>query len=294
MINPYKIEAPALISFSGGRTSGFMLKQIIDAYEGTLPKDIYVVFANTGKEMPQTLDFVKDCADKWDINITWLELDVDYSLEKEKRLFYKQVNYETVSRNGEPFSKLIEYYDKNRSEKNAKKFANSVLLPNPVARFCTDYLKIRALTNFSKKMDLHEYDTVLGLRYDEPKRVSRQNNKDTKKKKSCMPMYEAKHTKHDVHEFWKKNNFDLGLPIIDGESPHGNCDLCFLKSHNKIQNLVRENPKRAEWWANEEKKANNVFRKDRPNYLKYIELTETQQTFDLGFEDDDMDCFCHD
>jgi hypothetical protein len=57
---------------------------------------------------------------------------------------------------------------------------------------------------------------------------------------------------------------------------------------------VRENPKRAEWWANEEKKANNVFRRDRPNYLKYIELTETQQTFDLGFEDDDMDCFCHD
>ena len=87
MINPYKIEPPALISFSGGRTSGFMLKQIIDAYEGVLPKDIYAVFANTGKEMPQTLDFVKDCADKWDIDIIWLELDVDYSLEKKKDYF---------------------------------------------------------------------------------------------------------------------------------------------------------------------------------------------------------------
>jgi 3'-phosphoadenosine 5'-phosphosulfate sulfotransferase (PAPS reductase)/FAD synthetase len=283
-----------LISFSGGRTSGFMLKQIIDAYDGTLPDDIYVVFANTGKEMPQTLDFVKDCADKWEINITWMELDVNYSLKKEKKLFYKEVNYENASRNGEPFSKLIKYYDKNRSEENAEKFSDSILLPNPVARYCTDYLKIRALNFFSKQKGLEEYDTVLGLRYDELRRVSRQKNKDTKKKTSCMPMYEAKHTKQDVHEFWRKNNFDLGLPIINGESPHGNCDLCFLKSHNKIQSLVQENPKRAEWWANEEKKANNVFRKGRPNYLKYIELTETQQTFDLGFEDDDMDCFCHD
>jgi 3'-phosphoadenosine 5'-phosphosulfate sulfotransferase (PAPS reductase)/FAD synthetase len=294
MNNPYKISAPALISFSGGRTSGFMLKNIIDAYNGTLPDNIYVVFANTGKEMPQTLDFVRDCAYHWDIDITWLELDIDYDLKKEKMLFYKKVNYKTASRNGEPFSKLIKYYDKNRSEKNAEKFANSILLPNPVARFCTDYLKIRALKSFSKEKGLEEYDTVLGLRYDELRRVSRQKNKDTKKKKSCMPMYEAKDTKKEVHEFWKKNNFDLDLPIIDGESPHGNCDLCFLKSHNKLQSLIQENPKRAEWWANEEKKANNVFRRGRPNYLKYIELTEKQQTFDLGFEDDDMDCFCHD
>jgi hypothetical protein len=34
--NPYLIEAPALISFSGGRTSGYMLKQIIEAYGGIL------------------------------------------------------------------------------------------------------------------------------------------------------------------------------------------------------------------------------------------------------------------
>jgi len=38
--NPYLIEAPALISFSGGRTSACMLKQIIDAYGGQLPADI--------------------------------------------------------------------------------------------------------------------------------------------------------------------------------------------------------------------------------------------------------------
>jgi len=74
MINPYKIEGPALISFSGGRTSGFMLHNIIQAHGGKLPDDIHVVFANTGKEAPETLDFVNDIAKKWDINIHWLEL----------------------------------------------------------------------------------------------------------------------------------------------------------------------------------------------------------------------------
>ena len=63
-MNPYKIEGPALISFSGGRTSGFMLKKIIDAHGGLLPEDVYVVFANIGKEMRQTLDFVNERPDR--------------------------------------------------------------------------------------------------------------------------------------------------------------------------------------------------------------------------------------
>ena len=43
--NPYRVPRPAVISFSGGRTSGFMLKKILDAYAGRLPGDIAVVFA---------------------------------------------------------------------------------------------------------------------------------------------------------------------------------------------------------------------------------------------------------
>jgi len=64
-MNPYLIEGPAVISFSGGRTSGYMLKHILDAHGGTLPDDIIVSFQNTGKEMPETLDFVRDCGERW-------------------------------------------------------------------------------------------------------------------------------------------------------------------------------------------------------------------------------------
>ncbi len=39
MSNPYRIETPFIVSFSGGATSGFMLRKILDAYEGELPGD---------------------------------------------------------------------------------------------------------------------------------------------------------------------------------------------------------------------------------------------------------------
>jgi 3'-phosphoadenosine 5'-phosphosulfate sulfotransferase (PAPS reductase)/FAD synthetase len=247
--------------------------------------------------MPETLDFVRDCGEHWGVNITWLELDVDYTKPKEEMIFYKEVNYKTASRQGEPFTKLIEHWNTQRdvseSNKEFQKKGMSIL-PNPRARFCTDYLKIRALQDFAKKKNYKQWTNILGLRYDEPKRVGSQKNYQTKNRMSEMPMYDAKDTKHDVHEFWSKHNFDLGLPIINGESPHGNCDLCFLKSHNKILSLVKEEPKKAKWWADTEIKAKNVFRRDRPSYIKYIEITQNQQDMFLDFEDDDMDCFCHD
>ena len=73
MTNPYKIDGPALISFSGGRTSGFMLWHILDAHNGELPPDVYVTFANTGKEREETLRFVFECQSRWGAKIRWLE-----------------------------------------------------------------------------------------------------------------------------------------------------------------------------------------------------------------------------
>ena len=52
------------VSFSGGRSSAMMAKIMIDNY----PKDeLIFTFANTGKEMPETLDFVDACDKAWNL-----------------------------------------------------------------------------------------------------------------------------------------------------------------------------------------------------------------------------------
>src|SRR3990172_6881660 len=98
-MNPYLITEPTCISFSGGRTSAYMLHRILEANKG-LPKEAIVCFANTGKEEEATLKFVKDCSDNWHVPIIWLEYRVD-------KPGFEIVNYETASRSGEPFETLI-------------------------------------------------------------------------------------------------------------------------------------------------------------------------------------------
>jgi 3'-phosphoadenosine 5'-phosphosulfate sulfotransferase (PAPS reductase)/FAD synthetase len=280
-MNPYKIEGPALISFSGGRTSAFMLKQIIDAHGGTLPNDIYVTFANTGKEMPETLDFVQACSEHWDVKVHWLELEMG-----DERPVYrtKEVTYETASRDGKPFEALI---------------GRRSYLPNPVARFCTAELKIRRMKDFMWKMQGYKHwDNVLGLRYDEPKRVSSSRNASERERwGNLMPMYDAKHTVKDVLEFWQKANFDLTLPSIDGQTLAGNCDLCFLKGRKTLTKLIKERPDLTTWWIAQENRIGEgtgaTFRSDRPPYVELLKEAENPVMDDM-FEDDAMSCFCHD
>lgn len=66
MTDPFRIEGPAVISFSGGRTSGYMLRRILDA---GLQRDVHVLFADTGKEFPATNAFVCEVAERWPVLI---------------------------------------------------------------------------------------------------------------------------------------------------------------------------------------------------------------------------------
>lgn len=278
MSNPYKIEGPALISFSGGRTSAFMLWNILQAHGGVLPDDIYVTFANTGKEAPETLDFVHEIEQKWGVKIYWLEL---YFGEERPVYRTKIVDYETASRNGEPFEALLD----------RRKY-----LPNPVTRFCTSELKIKVMSRFMRKLQGYKnWYNVIGLRYDEPRRVA-SALKQYEAWTNITPMNDAKHTVEDVSEFWRKQNFDLKLTNANGKTPAGNCDLCFLKGMDTTISILKERPEMADWWIKQEQKFGEhegaTFRKDRPNYIKLVEISKTQQ--DLFGDDDQMTCFCHD
>lgn len=287
MHNPYQIKDTTIITFSGGRTSGYLLYHILKAHDGKLPKDCYVLFDNTGKEMPETLDFVQRCATEWNVKIHWLEFERNGEIAS-----YKEVDYKTAGRNGEPFERVIDFYT-HRRKQNPEIMGNPALLPNPLARYCTRWMKENCNHLFMKNKGFTAWDMTLGLRYDEPRRVARVKAKNTSNRVHLTPLFDAKVTAEIVNNFWRLNDFDLELPIYNDETPHGNCDLCFLKSNKKLDMLIRENPARADWWIEQEKRTETVFRKSKPSYEETRKMALAQ--VQIPFEDDDLgDCFCHD
>ena len=62
-MNPYALRGMTVVSFSGGRTSAYMLRQVLDNNDDL--SDLVVTFAITGREHPATLEFVRECGERW-------------------------------------------------------------------------------------------------------------------------------------------------------------------------------------------------------------------------------------
>lgn len=232
--NPYRIEGPALISFSGGRTSAYMLHEILRAYDGRLPDDVEVAFANTGKEREETLRFVHECGSRWGVHIHWLEW-------RPLPTRFAVVGFNSAARAGEPFDGLIELRGR---------------LPNPLQRFCSRELKVEPIKAFCRALGWERWTNVIGLRQDEGHRVFKklaENINGGHRWKSAMPLAgrsptdPAGVTKRDVMAFWAQQPFDLQLKPYEG-----NCDLCFLKSEGKLRAIIRDQPGIEAWWVKQE------------------------------------------
>lgn len=247
-MNPYLIEGPALISFSGGRTSAFMLHQIIQAHGGALPKDVHVTFANTGKEREETLRFVHECGSRWGVRIRWLEWQDREGRGTPSADRYAEVGLNSASRAGEPFLALI---------------ARKRYLPNAVTRFCTAELKIDTMKQFMLAQGYTNWTNVVGLRHDEGHRLLKQyarNEAGKERWQSYMPLDKARVAKAAVMAFWLGGNrdprhptlplpqgFDLGLRDYEG-----NCDDCMLKGFDVLAFQERERPNNLDWWIGAE------------------------------------------
>lgn len=285
MTDPFKIVGPTCLSFSGGSTSGYMLRRTLDA---NTPEDLArwlrVAFANTGCEHERTLEFVRDCQANWGVPIEWVEY-------RDTEAGHEVVTFETASRNGEPFEAIVR-------KRN--------YLPNPVTRFCTSELKIRAMHKRLKALGWHEdpdgWDQFIGIRADEWRRVSkiraRGHSTETVKETMCMPLADAGVTYREVDEFWERQPFKLELQRIAGRTLAGNCVFCFLKPAAQILSLMRTEPEYAKPFIRIEtlplasKPSGGVFRKDRPTYAQIKAYSADQA--DLFYDEDPIPCFCGD
>lgn len=291
-MNPFIIDEPFVVSFSGGRTSGLMLYKILEAYGGKMPEHGKVVFCNTGKEREETLRFVERCSLEWGVEITWLEYRwIEFETPKVHQYKngntreirgehqFQVVDYATASRNGEPLEQAIRSHQ---------------FLPNVVTRFCTVDCKIRTAQRYLLSLGWYRWINAIGLRADEPKRVERlrATNRHSNEE-PFAPLDEAGLELSDVQAFWKSQPFDLQL------EPHeGNCDLCFLKGKGKILRILKDKPELADWWIAQEsrglasKPSGARFRNDRPSYKALLAESKQPSLFDQ-LECDELSEACH-
>lgn len=215
-----------IVMCSGGRTSMFLAKYI---KENPKYKNVLFVFLNTGKEKEETLQFVEKCDKEFGLNIIWLEAYIQE--EKGKGTTYKVVDFETASRNGEPFEAMLRKYP----------------LPNNMASNCTRELKQRPIEAYIRE-NLKDYIVyrIVGIRADEEHRKSNTAIKDNILYPLCD---EIRVDQKFIRKWWDNQSFDLQLKDYEG-----NCDLCFKKSLKKRLTIIKENPSVADWWEKMENK----------------------------------------
>jgi len=205
------------ISFSGGRTSAFMTKWMLDNVQDDYNK-IIVVFANTGQENEETLRFVNQCDKQWGFSVVWVEAVVDF--RKNKGVTHHVVDFSSASRKGEPYIEVIKKYG----------------IPNMSYPHCNRDLKLAPLHSYAKELGWKKgsYETAIGIRIDEMDRVSSKMVEE----KIIYPLVENKKmTKEMISIWWSKQSFNLNL-----KEHEGNCKWCWKKSKRKLLTLAKDTP----------------------------------------------------
>lgn len=175
-MNPFDIDGPAVISFSGGRTSGYMLRRILDV---GLKPDVHVIFADTGKERDETYDFIRAVADQWAVPIAW------------------------VHRPGY-FTQLIT--DRSYLPNPVMRFCTQELKIRPMR----DYMLAHGYEHWTNVVGIRadEQRRVAKMREAAEKRIERWDIE--------LPLADAGVTEADVMAFWAAQPFDLHLNQFEG------------------------------------------------------------------------------
>ncbi len=182
--------------------------------------EIVCLFANTGQENEETLRFVQQCDDEFDLGVVWVEAAVN---ERGEGTRHRVVDFVSASRQGEPFESVIEKYG----------------IPNQSYPHCTRELKLAPMLSYIASLGWApgSYDTAIGIRADEVDRISA----DAQAKRLIYPLVsDVEMTKPRVNAWWQQQPFRLQLKGYEG-----NCKWCWKKSLRKHLTLMTEHP---EWY----------------------------------------------
>jgi hypothetical protein len=209
------VSVRLLVSFSGGETSAFMAYAVKRSRRYS---EVRHVFANTGQENEQTLEFVQKCDEAFGLGVEWVEAVMQHS--ERKAPLARVVDFATASRQGEPFEDAIRKYG----------------IPNKSYPHCSRSLKLDPIRAHMANTgwEAGSYDIALGIRVDEFDRMSA----TAAENRIVYPLINWwPTTKPEINSWWRKRPFRLEL-----KGYQGNCRWCWKKSVRKHLTLLSESP----------------------------------------------------
>lgn len=250
-----KIKKKLLVSFSGGETSGYMAQWLWSNKKDEF--DMIFVFANTGQENEETLQFVEKCSISFGFPVVWVEAKVID--ENRKGTEFNLVDFYSADRDGKPFESVIKKYG----------------IPNASFKHCSRELKAAPIHKYAKSVwGKENYYTAIGIRSDEFDRV----DKNWKSKRFIYPLIDSEYrpmTKKKINFWWSQQQFRLQL-----KGYQGNCITCWKKSDPKLYMIAKENERSFNFFAKMELRYGRFTPESRLNLmLQRGELVKYPITF---------------
>lgn len=261
---------PVVVGVSGGRTSAMMA--------ALSPPSSLLCFQNTGKEHPNTYEFIERLSDALGRPITWLEMRPPLTFGAPPREFrHEVVTARTASRKGEPFEDFM------RCLANYRRIAKDANPISPWARqrICTAYMKIRVQDSYVRSLGIESHTRFVGIRHDEPTRWDGLRRADTSTVTNRAPLYDARIDKTRVLEFWSWQTFDLQVDEI-----LGNCTGCFLKDETDLSRALGVAETDANWWIAMESKYDSFGGRKFRGYANLLHELPTRIAIERAIKDE--------
>ena len=268
-----------MVTISGGRSSA-MAARYIQTSEKYKDYEKLYVFANTGQERPETIQFLKDIVNFWGIDLNIVE--GVYSDIMGVGVGYKLVDFGTLSMDSEPFTGAVMHYNKGVFDG----------LPFDQAPYCSRAMKADPCKKIADEVfGVNNYIKSIGFRKEDmPKRITLTEAKVDKTR--IFPLltdFDVIIGQKELNYFWAKQPFKLQ---IHGDL--GNCELCWKKSDKVLIENIRKGAKTIEWWQTMEEKYGNTSFRGRKSINDLIKLASLPDTMKIPFpENDEGDsCVC--
>lgn len=208
-----------IVCFSGGESSAYMLKLILEKYSET--HKIIVIFCNTGEEDEETLKFAKEIGLFFGVEIVWLEYARQRGFKVvDFKTAYRKTVYEILDGyKNHPFRFWVEDYG----------------LPAYPNRTCTREMKERTINRYLSNIGIMPRNRIacIGIRFDE---IALRTPDPT----NYYELIIQGVTKKSINRYFEETMpFRLKIP-----SYLGNCGACISKGIRNLCTIARYRPEK--------------------------------------------------